>query len=356
MIISTEKNAEIKAFNELMESTNSALNSQAKDDTKYFYSRNGKKLEEDVYNCLLKSSKGTIFEGTIELVSGISFPDIIANNYFGVEVKSSISNSWKTLGGSILETSRIKGIEKIYLTYGKLADPIEFITRPYEECLSDIVVTHYPRYIIDMKLNNEETIFTKMGTTYDKFRLEEDQISTLTKYYKTKLKPGESVWWFNNAEDNYSPATIKFWNSLSTEEKLYYRNLGIILFPEVVFSNSKYKYNNFAVWLIKKYGILNINIRDEFSAGGKISLQKKKEGIYSSFPAIVGRINESKDDIKKIIQNLPKNVLESYWGRKINKNPLEEWILIMLEYANQEDWIEYLEILQAIFNVNIIQI
>ena len=58
----------------------------------------------------------------------------------------------------------MNGIERIYMTFGKLGgNPIEFLSKPYEQCLYGIAVTHMPRYLIDMRLNQGETIFDKMG-------------------------------------------------------------------------------------------------------------------------------------------------------------------------------------------------
>ena len=69
------------------------------------------------------------------------------------------------------------------LVIGKLGgNPPEFRCRPYQEVLYDIAVTHSPRYLINMELQDGETIFDKMKTTYDEFRANENNIAKAREY------------------------------------------------------------------------------------------------------------------------------------------------------------------------------
>jgi len=47
--------------------------------------------------------------------------------------------------------------------FGKLSTPVEFRCRKYEECLFDVAITHSPRYLIDMEIGKDESIFAKIG-------------------------------------------------------------------------------------------------------------------------------------------------------------------------------------------------
>lgn len=161
MIISTNRDPNLSEFKILLGSTTLMLNDDAVKRSAYYLKRNAQLLEEDVKNILEIAAEGTKFKGTIEKISGQCFPDIVAGKYYGVEVKSSKDEKWITLGGSVNESTRIEDVERIFLMFGKLKEPIEFRSRPYEDCLSDVVVTHYPRYKIDMNLKNGETIFCK---------------------------------------------------------------------------------------------------------------------------------------------------------------------------------------------------
>ena len=76
---------------------------------------------------------GTPFEDSIELIGGQKFPDIIAKKFYGIEVKTTTQNHWKTTGNSVLESTRVDNVERIFMLFAKLASPIEFRCRPYEE-------------------------------------------------------------------------------------------------------------------------------------------------------------------------------------------------------------------------------
>ena len=168
MIISVNPNPPLSEFQSLMAKANEFLNADAQKRPTYYASRSGTHLEFDVMGALEECSKGTLFEGTIENVSGHHFPDIVAARLYGVEVKSTQGNHWTSTGSSILETTRVPDVKRIYMTFGKLGGtPIEFLSRPYEECLCDIAVTHMPRYKINMCLSEGETIFDKMKIPYD---------------------------------------------------------------------------------------------------------------------------------------------------------------------------------------------
>lgn len=153
MIISENRKPPLSLFRDIMTRTDVILNADAARREDYYSKRSGKAVEQDVYEAVCEAAMKTEFEGTIQLVSGASFPDIVANKYYGVEVKSTEKDHWTSIGSSILESTRNADVERIYLTFGKLGKPVQFLSRPYEDCLSGIAVTHYPRYQIDMTLH-----------------------------------------------------------------------------------------------------------------------------------------------------------------------------------------------------------
>ena len=76
-------------------------------------------------------------------------------------------------------------VDDIYMLFGKLGGNVpQFKCRPYQDVLYDIAVTHSPRYLINMEIESKDTIFSKMGTTYDEFRVSPDSISKVRKYYR----------------------------------------------------------------------------------------------------------------------------------------------------------------------------
>lgn len=325
MIISTNTDNSQDDFEKILKLTIDSLNKKANESPDYIITLKGEKLEPVVKDILEQNAKGTSFENTIELVSGQKFPDIVAKKYFGIEVKTTIKNHWKTTGNSVLESTRVEGVERIYMLFGKLGKPIEFRCRPYEECLSEIVVTHSPRYLIDMNLKEEETIFSKIDIGYDVLRKKKNPIKPITKYYKSKLKKGESLWWIDNVEGQSSNVVVRFWKHLSRKEQNDLQAKAMVFFPEI-FGKGNDKYNQFALWLITQHGIVHPNVRDSFSAAGKKYLKHPK---YSHVkPAkIIFNLEKNINAIREVIRTTSANDLGRFWKVRISaKGKKYDWI------------------------------
>lgn len=334
MIVAENSKPTLEEFRHLMQETDALLNREAVGRDAYYAKRNGSLLEEDVYDALCRSAVHTPFENTISLVSGASFPDIVANRFYGVEVKSTSKNQWKSIGSSILESTRDPNVERIFLTFGKLGAPVSFLSRPYEECLADISVTHYPRYRIDMELPKGQTIFDKMGIAYDDLRKLDNPVAPVSRYYRSKLKPGESLWWAaDEIEEVAAPPVIRLWSTLSAEQKNYYTVQGYALFPEVLSYHSTTKYQRYALWLASNCSIINTNIRDQFSAGGKVSIETAT-AIYQKVPAAFGRIAKNRELILETIMAAKEEVLCEHWqASHIDSNRIEQWCRLAAIYS-----------------------
>lgn len=345
----------MEEFRSLMAKTDAMLNAEAKGRESYYKNRNGTQLEEDVYDALTRCAVHTPFEGTIQLVSGASFPDIVANRFYGVEVKSTNKNHWKSIGSSILESTRDQNVERIFLTFGKLGSPVAFMSRPYEECLSGILVTHYPRYQIDMELSAGETIFDKMGIPYDTLRKMKDPVAPVSKYYKQRLKPGESLWWVanSNIEETFAPPTVRLWSALSRKEKNYYTVQGYALFPEILGHSNTKKYQRYALWLATNCAVINTNIRDQFSAGGRVDIVTEN-GVYERMPAAFGRIQRYRDLLVETILSVSSEVLKEHWKIiDLPENRLLYWCQIAAICASdtREETDLYYRLFRAIFEI-----
>ena len=354
MLISVNPKPDLSEFRNLMRKTDTYLNQDAVKRPDYYKTRNGNPLEDDVLIALRDSSKGTPFFGTIEKISGQKFPDIVAAKLYGVEVKSTKDDHWTSTGSSILESTRVSGIERIYMTFGKLGGkPPQFISKPYEECLYDIAVTHMPRYLINMQIKPEETIFEKMKLPYDKLRTMENPVEPVADYYKSLLKPGERLWWTGNpAEEVVAPA-LRLWKNIKTAEKRFYTVYGLVNFPEVFIGD----YDRYAVWLTSTQSIVDPHIRDQFSAGGKEEIVFS-DGEKVLFPAVFRKVKENieliikrfgqenTDDLQSP-SNAPIGIIEKRWddwSRKVasvlsNKCEYEKSVkalrLILMRYLRQ---------------------
>lgn len=332
MIVSQNRKPSFEEFSKLVQNCTLNLNIEAKSNETYFLTRNAQKLEDDVLKTLQMVAKGTSFENSIIKVSGQKFPDIVAGKYYGVEVKSSKDVNWTTLGGSINESTRVEDVERIFLTFGKLVSPIEFISRPYEECLSEVLVTHYPRYKIDMKLKSGETIFDKMEIGYDELRQMENPVRKVIQYYKSHLKKGERLWWFddNDLEETSSPM-VRLWKTLKAQEKHKFIIMAYAFFPEII-GTSQDKYDNFSLWLVSKYGIVSTSLRDSFSAGGKVYMSVN--GISHLVSRSIYHLFEYRKEIKHLLKITDDNVLMDVWNvSKVQENKDEQWIELLIKMS-----------------------
>lgn len=308
-----------------MSLTEKYLNDKAKTDSTLYKDCNGALMEPIALDALREIAKQTPFRPQeIKLVSGAKFPDIQAEQYYGVEVKTTLKNSWKSTGSSIVESTRIKDVTTIYMMFAKLGgDFAEFKCKPYEDCLEDIAVTHQPRYKIDMELaeKHKETVFQKMHIPYEEFRIKpENEKHLIYSSYKKPSKKNdlEMPWRFETDDPDFSiPMTIRFLKSLSPKERLQIRAKMFLLFPEVL-SSKPTKYSRAALWLCSRNSLICNNMRDIFSSGGKVKEIGGKifpQGV----PKILLRLFECKELIKYYIQYPEREMLqdiEEFWPLK----------------------------------------
>jgi hypothetical protein len=337
MIFSTNRNAQTPEFANVLSNATQWLNNDAKTNAAYYLGRGGVKLEEDVYNALVFASEKTNFRNTIKWVEGTkNFPDIVADGYFGVEVKSTTKNKWKSTGGSINESSRVSSVERIFLTFGKLADPVEFKSRPYEDCLANIARTHLPRYLIDMDLEQGSTVFNKMGKgDYNIFR--KSAVVLYEEYIRDNLIDGQIMFGKRGDEDEdvvFLPDKIKMWSTLDTEEKDKYLSTSMILFPEV-FSGSTKKYATTVLWLASNFGIVSSCMRDDYSAKGKTAVPGLEE--HGDLPRILKNAYDRKQLIIEKLYELSESELLSAWKNSntssIEDDRLTQWLGLIPENA-----------------------
>jgi len=353
MIVSVNSDPNRSEFDLLLGTTINELNVHAKKSSKKVATLLGRNLEPYVKDVMTDLAVGTVFENSIELIGGQKFPDIIAKKYYGIEVKTTTQNHWKTTGNSVLESTRVDNVERIFMLFAKLASPIEFRCRPYEEVLSEVVVTHSPRYLIDMNLEKGKTIFDKIKMPYDTLRKNESPIKPIVDYYKSKLKPGEELWWMD-AENNSKPSSIviKIWNNLSANEKQELKNRSMVYFPEL-FGNSNDKFGRFAIWLVTREAVVCPNVRDLFTAGGKRDYVVGKN-VLRKVPRIFLNLFDNIPNIVEIIMQTSAFELSEYWEIKTTeKTKLFDWIDLVAEHAKNIQDAKHLNIKQILKDLTI---
>jgi len=352
MIVSTNSSSHYNDFNSLLHLTKEQLDINARKSNKKILALTGSKIELYIKNIMTELAIDTPFENSIELIGGHKFPDIVAKKYYGVEIKTTTQNHWRTSGNSVLETTRVAGVERIFLLFAKLNNPIEFRIRPYEEVLSDIVVTHSPRYLIDMNLDKGKTIFDKIKIPYDEFRKKENPIKHIIDYYNDKLEPGEELWWINS--DNTDKTTniiIKTWSNLPIQEAQNLKICAMVFFPEI-FGNSRNKFSKFALWLVTSKSVVCPNVRDLFTSGGKSDFVINNI-ILSKVPRIFLNLFENYKEIKELILQTSAYELSQYWKIKTTENKkMSDWINLVTKYSKQIHDTKHLNIEKVITCIN----
>lgn len=344
-----------EAFAELMSNTEDILNHEACENPGLYKGLTSSTLEPCAVEKIKMACANSPFDANeVKLISGQRFPDIVADKYYGIEVKSTKENHWTSTGSSIVETTRVENVDDIYMLFGKLGGEVpQFKCRPYQDVLYEIAVTHSPRYLINMELKREDTIFSKMGTTYDDFRTSPDSISLVRHYYKERARRQnrlEMPWWItsDNVENAHS-FNIKLWNSLETHEKRELQTKCMILFPEALNpARNMTKYNNTTLWLCSYNQVVNPNIRDLYSAGGKITHVDGKR-LDRPVAQVFNIIVDYSDDIRALLLHPSAELLMMI--KEFNPTLLENgdmyeaWLDICCGFASENgvplrEWIE----------------
>lgn len=344
-----------EAFAALMSDTERILNKEALENPQKYRGLTSSSLESLAVEKIKEACANSPFEANeVKLISGQRFPDIVAGKYYGIEVKSTKEDHWTSTGSSIVETTRVENVEDIYMLFGKLGGRVpQFKCRPYQDVLYDIAVTHSPRYLINMELRKEDTIFSKMGTTYDDFRNSPDSISLARHYYRERARAQnrqEMPWWIttDNVESAHS-FNIKLWNSLDLRERKELQTKCMILFPEALNpARNMTKYNNTTLWLCSYHQVVNPNIRDLYSAGGKIT---HVNGVRLTRPVaqVFNIIVDYSDGIKALLSHPTREMLQMI--KEFNPVLLDEidmyeaWLGICCKFAKENgvplrEWIE----------------
>lgn len=259
-----------------------------------------------------KSSTGA----KVTLVGGQKFPDIViisGNTKAGVEVKSTRSgtNPWSLPGGSIMEGNRIEEVGDVWLMFTRLADIVETRHGLYQDHVKDIAVTHSPRYLIDMDISPEDSIFRKLGLDYERLRDHPSPFDLFRPYLEEKAAAkGAHLWWSKATPEFTSPPFIRFWEDIPVDIREEMMAMAFILFPEdLIAGKSREKYKRLGLWLLKTHSVLSSSLRDQFSAGGKVLVFPDNPKA----PAVAAKLHLSMGLISKFCITLGRSDLAGYW-------------------------------------------
>lgn len=183
-----------------------------------------------------------------------------------------------------------------------------------------------------MSLKDGESIFDKMGIGYDEFRSMPNPVTSVAEYYKSQLKQGESLWWAGGKNESI-PITARLWRTLKASEKDELEATIYVYFPETIMSRNQFKYDRATLWLATQKGIINANVRDSFSSGGR-EMMKTIDGRYVEMPAVFRKIAEHIDYIGEILAFTPSSIFIDNWGGKIHSNRVKQWINLVISETN----------------------
>ena len=154
-----------------------------------------------------------------------AFPDIAMGEY-GVEVKFTLNDTWRSIANSVLETQRIDEVKHIYVVFGKMGGLPEVRWGEYEQSVIHVRTSHVPRFEIELpseKTEVKESLFEQMGIRYDDFRkLDMQDKMKYIRAYARKIHPDGRLWWVEDKEDSdehTTPVQARLYTNLSMEEK-----------------------------------------------------------------------------------------------------------------------------------------
>ena len=258
-----------------------------------------------------------------------AFPDI-ALGEFGVEVKFTLNDTWRSIANSVLETQRVEGVKYIYVVFGKMGGVPEVRWGEYEESVVHVRTSHVPRFeveIADGQTGRRESLFKQMGIAYDDFRkLDMQEKMGYIRAYAKKIHPDGKLWWIedSNSEEHTLPLQARLYTKLSDEEKSRLRAEAALLCPNIVKSGrDRTKYDNVVLYLLTYRGVLCHQARDLFSAGSVANPNNDDEGgIY-----IERALKLLEADMRSAAAELDDSLFIEYWGESVPKEArIKKWL------------------------------
>ena len=270
-----------------------------------------------------------------------AFPDIAIGEY-GVEVKFTLNDTWRSIANSILEAHRFDGIKYIYIVFGKMGGTPEVRWGEYERSVIHVRTSHVPRFEIELssdKANTKVPLFEKIGIKYDDFRkLDMQEKMKYIRAYARKIHPDGRLWWIEDREDSNghtTPIQVRLYTNLTMEEKTRLRAEAALLCPSIVKSGrSRNKYDDMVLYLLTYHGVLCHQARDLFSAGSVANPKKDKHGgIY-----IERALKLIENKMKEAALYMDGSLFVEYWGENV---PPEKRIKRWLEKADElaTEWV-----------------
>lgn len=211
---------------------------------------------------------------------GHAFPDVsITGSGVGIELKGATSNR-KFNGNSVVASTMLPDLKKIFLMYW-IGSAGDIGHKDYFDCVATPVVTHSPRFQLDIDLDKNASMF---GTGPDKVGTIDDVIFTdngidsekIIKWMSDKAKrKGETPWWISTDESLPTGSTgLIQLNKVDKKKQKEFMKYSFLGFPKILAKGSptkgsSTKYAGLFEWAIQTRSIYAD--RDNYSARGKVA-------------------------------------------------------------------------------------
>lgn len=261
------------------------------------------------------------------------FPDIVLGE-FGVEVKFTVGDNWRSVANSVFETFRSKDVKHIYVVFGKMGGEPGVRWGRYEECVMHVRTTHVPRF--EVEIGTTRPLFPKLGVTYDQFSAltEDERMAYIRKYARDRLNPGEGLWWLESRPENALELQVHPYSQLEEEEKLKLRAEASLLFPQIVGSgHNRTKYVAPLTFILSYHGILAA--RDIFSAGSATARAGTPQSKIRGGNYVRKALQVIENEMIRAAHYLPSELFLTYWGSDIPPDRrIKEWLARADVFAN----------------------
>lgn len=264
-----------------------------------------------------------------------AFPDIAIGEY-GVEVKFTKFDTWRSVANSIQENQRVESVKYIFIVFGKMGGIPEVRWGDYEKCVIHVRTSHVPRFEVEIPNdeNEHQSLFDRMHIAYDEFRLM--PMSEKMKYiraYAREIHPNGHLWWIEDDEPQH-PISIqpRLYTNLSKEEKTRLRAEAALLCPQIVSSGrSRTKYDDVVFYLLTYRGVVCHQARDLFSAGS-VGNPQNEDNIENY---ICNSLKLLEDEMIIAASELDGRLFEEYWGENVDPDRrISRWLEIADQYAD----------------------
>jgi hypothetical protein len=294
--------------------------------------------------------QGTISDPSIQIDFNPhpqAFPDIEVGE-FGIEVKFTANDEWRSVANSVLETNRIESVKHVYIMFGKMGGMPDVRWGEYEKSVMHVRTSHVPRF--EVQIGASKSLFDVMDISYDAFRVLDmhEKMRYIREYARNRLKEGERLWWLEDApgEEHTLPIQARLFTELDDAEKIKLRAEAILLCPQIVKSGrAKHKYDDVALFMLTYHGVLCHQARDMFSAGSVGNPENDDNGgLY-----IARMLKLMEGEMAKAAMRMDMALFEEYWGKAVApKDRIQEWLRRADEFADAK-WIPSRELFDGRF-------